>query len=74
MIVLSLNFKSNKIMETINIKPTEKQLQYISFIESETGIRFTGTTKSEASKYIDENKSKIPFDAYESDWAIINGY
>ena len=61
-------------MGTINTKPTEKQLQYIAFIESETGIRFIGTTKSEASKYIDRNKSKIPIDACESDWAIINGY
>lgn len=55
-------------------KPTEKQLQFIEFIESETGIRFTGATKAEASEYIDKNKPKIPVDAYENDWAIINGY
>jgi ribosomal protein L10 len=55
-------------------KPTQKQLDFIYFMEGQTGIKFTGKTKKEASKYIDENKSKIPHDAYESDWAIVNGY
>jgi len=55
-------------------KPTVKQLNYIEFIEEWTNIKFTGITKQDASKYIDDNKSKIPTVAYESDWAIINGY
>lgn len=55
-------------------KPTQKQLDFIYFIEGQTGIKFTGKTKEDASKYIDENKSKIPHDAYDNDWAIINGY
>lgn len=51
---------------------TEKQKNYISFIEEETGIEFIGKTKQEASKYISENKDKIPPQI--NDWALINGY
>lgn len=53
---------------------TQKQKDFIEFIESETGISFNGTTKKEASKYIDENKRKLPIDSLENDWAIENGY
>lgn len=47
--------------------PTEKQLYYIEFIEHQTNIKFTGKTRKEAFKYINENKSKIFHDNYEND-------
>ena len=56
------------------MEETQKQLDYIRFIENETGIKYKGNSRADASKYIDENKDKIPPTAYESDWAIINGY
>lgn len=34
--------------------PTEKQLDFIERIEEVTGVPFVGTTKKEASEYIDE--------------------
>ena len=55
-------------------EPTKKQLDFIEFIEEWTIVKFSGKTRQEASDYIDENKSKIPIDAYTSDWSIINGY
>jgi hypothetical protein len=61
-------------MEKISGKETNKQLEYISFIQEHTGIIYKGGGKSAASKYIDDNKCKVPHWAYESDWAIINGY
>ena len=33
--------------------PTPRQLEFIADIEYETGIQFTGSTKQEASEYID---------------------
>lgn len=59
-----------KISETI----TEKQKRFISFIEDETGVVFEGKSKKEASKYIEENKDKIPASASINMWAIVNGY
>lgn len=56
------------------MKITEKQKSYISFIECETGIIFNGTTKEEASKYIDENKNKIPVSSSINMWALVKGY
>jgi len=56
------------------MKPTEKQLNYIKFIEEETGIDFTGTTKEEASKYISENKDKVPISSTMNMWALVKGY
>ena len=61
-----------KLMETQ--KETNKQLEYISFIQEHTGVIYNGRGKSAASKYIDDNKGKVPNWAYESYWAIENGY
>jgi len=52
-------------------KETEKQIVYIRFIEDETGVRYEGKTKQEASKYISENKDKA---IAVNSWALINGY
>ena len=56
------------------MKETEKQLGYIEFIEEETGIDYKGNTKAEASKYISENKDKVPVSSSISMWALVNGY
>jgi hypothetical protein len=56
------------------MKITEKQKSYISFIEYETSIIFNGKTKEEASKYIDENKNKVPASASINMWALVKGY
>ena len=56
------------------MKETEKQLEYIRFIEEETGIIYKGKTKQEAMKYISENKDKVPKTALINTWALVNGY
>ena len=56
------------------MKETEKQLEYIRFIEEETGITYNGKTKEEAMKYISENKDKVPKTALINTWALVNGY
>jgi len=56
------------------MKETEKQLNYIRFIEEETGIDYLGKTKIEASKYISENKDKIPLSSSINMWALVKGY
>ena len=56
------------------MKETEKQLEYIRFIEEETGIIYKGQTKQEASKYISENKDKVPASALINMWALVKGY
>ena len=56
------------------MKETEKQLSYIRFIEEETGIDYNGSTKAEASKYISENKDKVPASSSINMWALVNGY
>ncbi len=61
-------------MKNSHVLPTEKQRSYISFIEDETGIIFYGKTKKEASKYIDENKNKLPVSASINMWALVKGY
>lgn len=55
-------------------KETKKQLSYIKYIEDSTGIVYEGSTKADASKYIAENKDKIPEEYSMSTWSIINGY
>lgn len=56
------------------MKMTERQKEFIDFIQDETGIIFTGCTKEEASTYITENKDKIPPSGSMNMWAIVNGY
>ena len=56
------------------IKETKKQLDYIRFIEEETGIIYKGQTRQEASKYISENKDKVPASGSINMWALVNGY
>jgi len=56
------------------MKETERQLSYIKFIEEETGIDYKGITKAEASKYISENKDKVPYSSSINMWALVNGY
>jgi len=53
---------------------TPKQLEYIRFIEMETGVPYTGANKEDASKYIDENKNKLDPSATMNAWAITQGY
>jgi hypothetical protein len=63
------------LFETIKIMlVTERQREFINFIQDETGIIFTGCTKDEARKYITENKDKIPPSGSMNMWAIVNGY
>jgi hypothetical protein len=56
------------------MKETEKQLEYIRFIEYETGIIYRGQTKKEAGIYISENKGKVPASSLINMWALVNGY
>lgn len=56
------------------MKETKKQLDYIKFIEMETGIEYNGKTKEDATKYISENKDKISISSIENIWALLNGY
>ena len=56
------------------MKETDKQLLYIIFIEEETGIMYKGHTKQEASKYISDNKDKVPASGSINMWALIKGY
>lgn len=36
-------------------KPTDRQIDFINSIEDLTGVRFTGSTKQEATRYISDN-------------------
>jgi hypothetical protein len=56
------------------MEATKKQIEYIRFIQEETSIPFKGKTKQEASKYISENKDKIPPSGSIQMWALIKGY
>lgn len=38
------------------MEPTEKQLDYIEFIQEFSGFQFEGTTRKEASEFIDRYK------------------
>lgn len=53
---------------------TEKQLEFIKFIEEFAPVDFIGTTKQEASEYISKYKECIPLEESLNMWAIINGY
>ena len=53
---------------------SEKQMDYIRFIEEETGITYNGKTKEEAMKYISENKDPVPKTALINTCALVNGY
>lgn len=55
-------------------KETDKQLEFIKFIQSETGVMYNGKSKIDASKYISENKSKLPIDSNINEWSLNNGY
>lgn len=59
---------------SIKEKETKPQMDYIRFIEDETGIEYKGNSKSDASKYISENKNKISVSSNTNMWSIINGY
>ena len=56
------------------MEETKKQLDYIRFIESETGVQYKGSSKSDAVKYISENKNKVPHCSTVNTWALENGY
>ena len=56
------------------MNPTSKQLDFIHCIEEFAPIKFDGSTKKEASEYIDKNKGCIPLGEEVNTWAIINGY
>lgn len=56
------------------MKETKAQLSYINFIEETTGIKYNGNSKTDASKYISDNKSKIPISESINMWSLINGY
>lgn len=55
------------------MKPTDAQLDFIETIQEFVKEKFAGTTKKEATFYIQRN-----IDEYKrlssSDWAIVNGY
>ena len=69
-------------MNVVDVKQaTQKQLDFIKIIEGYTCIKFTGTTKKEASEYISENyemykKVRKEEDSAmnENNWAISHGY
>ena len=54
---------------------TEKQLKLIKNITAELGVKFTGTTKKEASEFISKhiNNYKHSRDGLDN-WAIVHGY
>ena len=56
------------------MNPTEKQLEYIHFIEEYAPVLFTGNTRREASDYINKYKECIPIEEFQNMWAIVNGY
>ena len=56
------------------MNPTSKQLDFIHYIEEFAPIKFNGSTKKEASEYINKNKGYIPLEEKVNTWAIINGY
>ena len=53
-----------------NEKPTVKQLEYIQFIENQYGIKFTGTTKGEASNFIDKAYKQFRLDLENINWDV----
>ena len=53
--------------------PTERQIKYIKAIQEFVGEEFTGTTKNEASNYIDRNIEEYKL-LSSNKWNITNGY
>ena len=62
------------LLKKPQMEATKKQLDYIRFIESETGVQYKGSSKSDAVKYISENKGKVPYCSTVNTWALENGY
>ena len=58
---------------TQNDQPTKKQLDFIADIQEFTGTLFTGSTKSEASKYISDNIELYKLNIADT-WILSNGY
>lgn len=56
-----------------NAKPTEKQLAFIRNMEEFVGEQFKGTTRKEASEYIDRNIEMYKLYTMDS-WALSKGY
>jgi len=54
---------------------TQKQREYIEYIEEFSGVKFTGdkNNNSDISKYINENRTKADLQSA-SNWALKNGY
>jgi hypothetical protein len=53
--------------------PTERQIKYIKAIQEFVGEEFTGTTKNEASNYIDRNIEEYKL-LSSNKWNVTNGY
>ena len=49
-------------------KPTYKQLNYIKFLEDDYGVKFVGTTKGEASEFIDKCYKYFRIDLRNEEW------
>ena len=49
-------------------KPTYKQLNYIKFLEDDYGVKFNGTTKGEASDFIDKCYKDFRIDLRNEEW------
>ena len=58
---------------TQNDQPTKKQLDFIADIQEFTGTLFTGSTKTEASKYISDNIELYKLNIADT-WILSNGY
>lgn len=56
-----------------NAKPTEKQLEFIRNMEEFIDEEFEGTTRKEASEFIDRNINKYRLYSMDS-WALTHGY
>lgn len=57
----------------MDIKPTEKQLQFIADIEEFVGEQFRGTTKKEATEYISRNIERYKLLTMDN-YILENGY
>ena len=51
-----------------NDKPTYKQLNHIKFLEDDYGVKFTGTTKGEASDFIDKCHKEYQIELRNYNW------
>ena len=55
------------------LEPTEKQMNLIRDIDRFLPNSFSGSTRGDASDYINKNKGAIEL-AYSSEWALTHGY